>query len=72
MGAKLPTVSSSSDDEKKFQQPLQDGNKKHAMSVIVPRMHSTVFHAGVIGQGLKPLPQPSPFTKVCEFLISMS
>ncbi|XP_077869444.1 integrator complex subunit 5-like [Saccoglossus kowalevskii] len=33
---------------------LQKENEKHALSVTLPATASTVFHAGIIGQGLKP------------------
>ena len=32
---------------------LFEENRKHGLSLTLPRSHSSVFHAGVIGQGLR-------------------
>ncbi|KAK3087666.1 hypothetical protein FSP39_008920 [Pinctada imbricata] len=39
--------------DKKDNTSLFDENRQHGMSLTLPRSHSSVFHAGVIGQGLR-------------------
>lgn len=36
---------------------LLEENQKHAVSNTLPQSHSTVFHAGIIGDGLRPAPK---------------
>ncbi|CAG2205370.1 INTS5 [Mytilus edulis] len=40
--------------EKDTYTKLKEENMKHGLSLTLPRSHSSVFHAGVIGKGLKP------------------
>ena len=49
-GGKLPPGSET--DKKHFISLLAE-NRKNALSLTLSRSHSSVFHAGVIGQGLK-------------------
>ena len=51
-GAKIDPSSLVSDKDKYI--PLSEENRKHGLTLTLPRSHSSVFHAGVIGKGLKP------------------
>ncbi|XP_064616946.1 integrator complex subunit 5-like [Liolophura sinensis] len=42
---------------------LFEENCKHGVSMTLPQSHSSVFHAGIIGRGLKPREKPSSFSK---------
>lgn len=42
---------------------LLDQNQEMGLSLPLPRSHSRVFHAGIIGQGLKPKPFQPPLSK---------
>ena len=43
---------------------LSESNRRQGSRFSLSRGHSTVFYAGIIGQGLKPPPRLSPFSKV--------
>ena len=43
---------------------LFESNQKKVLSAGVQPGCSTVFHGGIIGRGLKPVPRPSPFSQV--------
>lgn len=53
-GAKRDLPISKFEKEKKNFQSLYDANRKQGLSTALHRSQSTVFHAGVIGQGLRP------------------
>lgn len=55
-GAKVPASRKRKWQESNGAFTLLQQNSEHAVTVTLPRSHSTVFHAGVIGQG--PLAQP--------------
>ena len=44
---------------------LKAENKSHGLSLTTLRSHSSVFHAGVIGQGLRNIDKSLLLTKVC-------
>lgn len=52
-GAKQILPVSKDEKEKKNFQSLYESNKKQDLTTTLHRSQSTVFHAGVIGQGLR-------------------
>ena len=52
-GAKQNVPVSKDEKEKKNFQSLYESNRKQGLTTTLHRTQSTVFHAGVIGQGLR-------------------
>ncbi|KAJ8321200.1 hypothetical protein KUTeg_001242 [Tegillarca granosa] len=61
LGAKSDPAAQSA--EKKPTVSLLEENKKHGLTLTLPRSHSSVFHAGVIGGGLRPRINMTKMTK---------
>lgn len=68
-GAKQILPVSKDEKEKKNFQSLYESNKKQGLTTTLHRSQSTVFHAGVIGQGLRSSVFGPILPKVIDYLL---
>lgn len=49
--------------DRKHQQSLLHNNNKQSTTMMLTQRHSSIFHAGIIGQGCRKPPPPNPYSR---------